>query len=32
MQYENTYGFPKTPLNANGDTVYLENDFAPLIE
>ncbi len=27
-----TYGFPKTALNAEGDMVYLEEDFAPLIE
>ena len=27
-----TYGFPKTALDAEGSTVYLENDFEPLIE
>jgi dextranase len=27
-----TYGFPKTALNAGGDVVHLENDFVPLIE
>ena len=27
-----TYGFPKTALDAAGDIVHLEEDFAPLIE
>jgi len=27
-----TYGFPKTALDAGGKTVHLEDDFAPLIE
>lgn len=26
------YGFPKTALNADGDIVHLEDDFAPLIK
>ncbi len=27
-----TYGFPKTALDASGEIVHLEDDFAPLIE
>ncbi len=27
-----TYGFPKTALDASGGTVHLEDDFAPLIQ
>lgn len=27
-----TYGFPKTAMDAKGKTVYLEDDFVPLIE